>query len=597
MGRMRLKLEYRNLHLPLLFKVLTGLALFVIVFSNSLPVWSIERGEELAGDHDKITPALTAPGSQEPERDQAGANQDRPTLKLPDVIVKGDRQYRVTAERRDLLLMDPMWGTKEMPADLGKVVLPGLGSEKDAPAADTVTAKNYLFSLEAGGGSSRLSEVRLIAGYEFDDANCILRADYSAGDHPLAYGIRPFDQQGSANLDVGMTAIPGMRLSLGIVGKGETNRQPEDRVQGWGDWLERVLGKIKFRSEFEISNHSKISVAGGLGNFYQHGIISVNRPILKSRFADLFAEFEQDIQGVMPEDLNLLVRFNVISQEAILTANTQHWQEQEYLQNLLARFRFRPVSALHIDIGVRLDEFHGIKDKNSSEIIGQASLVLPTGTIFYGNMNAGLEWQLVSEWSFDHPRQSIFWLPEPETVLKSYRVGWRQRFSEQVSTNVAWFRREMRDVPVWLDGDGDGLFTLINLSEGSIEGTQLEIEIQYTKHLFQILRYVYHEVAAGPVLKLPNIPRHEVKSEFRLELAGTSIAFYYHYLGERYGDSAEVFPSLKPAHLLGTDCDIKLSSYFNIFVRLDNMLGFTWDEWQGYAGRNFNALAGARITF
>ncbi len=561
------------------------------------PVISAKRGADLSGEHDRVAPKLTAPGGQEPERERAGAKQNRPSLKLPEVVVKGDRQYRVSAERRDLLLMDPMWGTKEMPADIGKVVAPGLEDEKGAPAADTVTAKNYLFALEAGGGSNRQGEVRLLTGYEFQLANCILRADYSAVDHPLAYGIRPFDQQGSAELAIGFAATPATRIALSVQGQGESNRQPENRIQGWGDWLERAGGKLNLRGEIEISNYSKINLAGELGNFFQQGTGGPRRNILKTSLAEFFAEFEQDIQGLTPEDLNLLVRFRLTRQEACLEADSQAWEEREYLQKLLARFRFRPIFPLHIDLGVRVDQFSGVVNKNTADIIGQASLALPTGTMIYGRLDAGLDWELVSEWSYTHPRQAVFGLPRPERVVNRTKAGWRQRFGNRISSNIVWFREDIEDIMIWLDGNSDGLFTLLNLSIGKIEGASVELEVQYSQQLSHTFKYIYRQATYAEILPLPNIPEHEGKMEFRAAFSDADVTLTYRYLGARYGDPAERVPSLEPAHLVGLDCDFQVLTYLNIYIALENVLGFTWDEWLGYPGRTFNALVGARVSF
>ncbi|MBN1594958.1 hypothetical protein JW933_03435, partial [candidate division FCPU426 bacterium] len=272
----------------------------LIVFAGALPysqVWAAERGEELAGEHETIAPVLSVPGSREPERDKAGAKQDRPTLKLPEVVVTGDRQYRVTAERRDLLLIDPMKGTKEMPADMGKVAVPGLDEIKGAPAAETVSAKNYLLVVEAGGGSQRWNEGRLVAGFELTDFLCILRADYSSLDHPEAFGIRPFDQKGNADVTFSIGLLPGAKVSLDLAGKAESNRQPENRAQGWGDWLERAARSAAIRSELELGNRSKLFFAGSLGKFDQYGKGDDHPPFYGSEFGEAKAEYEQDIQG------------------------------------------------------------------------------------------------------------------------------------------------------------------------------------------------------------------------------------------------------------------------------------------------------------
>ncbi|MCD4814323.1 TonB-dependent receptor [bacterium] len=570
---------------------------FVSFFVVQTPVFAEERGGKLSGDHDKVGAQLDAPDANEPDRGKAGADKNRPTLKLPDIVVRGDRQYRVTAERRDLLLMDPMLGTKEMPADLGKVTVPGLEDDKDAPAADTVTAKSYLFLLEAGIGTSRLGDAKVIAGYEFEHVDMILRADYFSRDHPAVFGIRPFDQGGNMDFELGVRTFSGLKLIAGLRGKAETHRQPEGLAQGWGDWLEQAFGSARINAELEINPRSNILLKTRLGNFYEQGIAPDKRPVVRSRFGEIGAEYEQDIQGLMKEDINLLIKLAIISQEALMESTMQQWRETEYLQHLTAHLRFRPVSTLHLEAGIRMDEFHGVNPKNSSKLVGKASLVLPIGATLYALADGGLQWPLVQEWAFEHPRQALFSLPEAEHVQNDYQVGWRQRFGDLLSTNVAWFRKNSTAFPVWLDGDGDGLFARLELSDGKQEGLMAQMELHYSRTLSQVFRYTYRESDVAGGLLMPNTPRHEGQSELRLTYSELHFTLMYHYLGERYGDPSETQPALGAAHLLGLDADYQLLDYLDVYLKMENMLGYTWEEWKGYSGRTFSFMCGVRIGF
>ncbi len=579
---------------PRILRSALGLAVLGLALMP-LAVLGIERGEELAGEHESAKPALSAPGGIEPKRAPAGAEQDRPTLKLPDVVIQGDRQYRVTAERRDLLLMDPMWGTKEIPADMTKVAVPGLNEEKDAPAADTVTAKNFIFSLETGGGIPALGSAELITGIEFPDLNVVLRSDYFAGERPLAFYFTPFDQGGTADLEAGVAAIPGVRLEAGASFQAESNRQP-DLNSPWNQWLERANGVVRAGAEIEFAAQSKLKVSGNLGKFFQQGVHpAVIGPLLESQSGELQASFEQDVSGLTREDLNVYVSFQVKSQKAQFVT-WPAWNDQEYLHKLQARLRFRPVSVILLDLGVRMDDFRGPASYSTADVVGQASLQLPTGTVIYGAIDAGLEWQLVSEWAFQHPRQELFWLPEPERLLGHYRVGWRQRFGENLSLHALGFRRDARRTPAWVDPEANLLFTLVNLPETRVDGGRLEAEIRYLPGLSQTLAYTYRQAEAGPDRKIPNLPQHAFKTELGLEGTGFSVSVVYRYLGARYGDPAEIEPGLPAAHLLGARGDAQLAPWLDIFLSLDNILNYTWYEWRGYKGRALSILAGLRLT-
>jgi outer membrane cobalamin receptor len=244
-----------------------------------------------------------------------------------------------------------------------------------------------------------------------------------------------------------------------------------------------------------------------------------------------------------------------------------------------------------------MDEFHGVVPKSSSKIIGKVSLVLPIGSTFYGSVDGGLQWPLVQEWAFEHSRPVLLGLPESEIIQNDYQAGWRQRFSDVLSTNLAWFRKNRREFPVWLDSDNDGLFARLELPESKQEGFTAQVEIHFSRTLSQVFRYTYQESYAAGRLMLPNIPMHTGESELRLTFSRLHFTLMYHYLGERYSDPLETAPDLDAAHLLGLDADYQITENFNIYLTLENMLGYTWEEWKGYPGRTFNILAGVRLGF
>lgn len=557
---------------------------------------AVDRGEDLAGDHEKVEPGRQDPGHKEPERGRAGvdAERNRPTLKLPEVVIKGERQFKVTAERRDLLLMDPMRDVREIPADLQKMAMPGLAEEKGAPRAETVTAKNHLLIIEAGMGSSNQSVGKLVSGYELSEVNMAFQADYLAGSHPAAYAVRPFDQGGSANLNVCLTSLPGVRLSAGLAGEAETHRQPEGRTAGWDDWMEQAACRFELDADWSLNSKTRIKITSGLGDFVQNGSSQENSPVLKNRYFEIKANMETDIHGLTRDNMNLLVEATVAGQNASLDQVAKNQQAQEVMKTILVSARFRPFSLVHIDFGVKVDDLQGIEDKNTAHLAGQISLILSGGPIFYTSWDGGINWMAVPEWAFQHPRQSVGWLPGTEEILGEYRAGYRQRFGDDVSADLSAFWKTARNTPIWVDGDKDGLFSLINLPSTSVACGEAGIAIRYNRIFSHTLTYIFREAQAD-TLQIPNIPAHEITSDFRCEISGWDINLIYHFLGERYGDPAEDSPGLAGAHLLEVKTDLELNSKLSIFVNLNNILGYTWEKWIGYPERGFSVLGGLRV--
>jgi hypothetical protein len=577
------------------------MALLITLCLASIPsvlstAGAVDRGEELAGDHEKVQPGRQAPGIKEPERGRAGvdAERNRPTLKLPEVVIQGERQFRVTAQRRDLLLMDPMRDVRDMPADLQKLAMPGLAEEKGAPRAETVTAKNHLLIIESGMGSSRQSVGRLVSGYELKEVNMAFQADYAAGEYPVVYAVRPFDQGGGANLNVCLTSLPGVRLSAGLEGKAETHRQPEGRTAGWGDWMEQAEGRFELDADFYLNSKTRLKITGGLGDFMQHGSPYENSPVLKNRYFEIKANMETDIHGLTRENMNLLVEAAVAGQNASLNQVAENQQAQEVMKIILVSARFRPFSLIHIDFGVKISDLQGIELKNTSHLAGQVSLILPGGPILYTSWDGGLNWMPVPEWAFQHPRQSVGWLPGTEEILGEYRAGYRQRFGDDISADLSAYWKTAQDTPIWVDGDRDGLFSLINLPSTSEVGGEAGIEIRYSRAFSHTFTYVFREAQAGS-LQIPNLPAHEITSDLRCEHAGWDINLIYHFLGERYGDPVEDSPGLAGAHLLEVKTDLEINSGLSIFVNFNNILGYTWEKWIGYPERGFSVMGGIRV--
>jgi hypothetical protein len=565
--------------------------LILMILSLSAP--AAERSEDLSGEAEIAQPSLATPDSAEPERGMAGATKERPVLKLPEVIVKGDRQYRVSAERRDLLLMDPMWGMKEIPADMAQVAVPGLQEQKTAPQGDTLNARPYVFTLEGGAGTSRLGLGRLVAGWETQSFQAGIRADYAAGETPEAYGVIPYDQEANATVDIGGTPVSGWEVNGEVSGRAGSHRQPQP---GWGEWLEQGLGQVRLGTALRLTSHTLLNAAAGWEMATELGQEN-SQGQLQARTLNFQTGLEQDITGLTVSDLNLTLQYDVWQQATqVQLTSTPDQNLDETLQQAMARLRFRPVSSLLLDGGIRWNDFTGPVSRTTANVVGQISVLLPTGSVLYGSGDAGLEWALVSEWMFQHPRPSLFWNPEPENVLGNFRLGWRQRWSEQISMDLAGFRREAEQTPVWMDEDRNGLFTLVNLPHTLVTGAVLEVEISYTEQLTQSVSYTYRQADAGG-LRYPYLPQHEGETEVRWSSGGVSLELRYRYLGVRAAVPSEPDPSLGAAHLLESHADFPLLKNLDGFLDLKNMLNYAWEEWQGYPGRGFSVLGGLRLHF
>ncbi len=566
-----------------------GVLALAIILGVCLTASAAERSEDLSGEAEIAQPTLATPDSAEPQQGLAGAAKERPVLRLPEVVVKGDRQYRVSAERRDLLLMDPMWGMKEIPADMAQVAVPGLQEEKTAPLGDTLNARPYVFNLEAGAGNSRLGLGRLVAGWESKALHAGLRADYHVAESPEAYGMTPHDQETNASMHLGGTPLDGWELAGEITGRIAQHRQPWTSSKAW---LEQWLKKYRVGSELALTPRTRWT-AGASWSEVDGKAEGDTQKLLRANTLEIQTGLEQNITGLMVSDLNLSLDFHYWQQD---TQPPRNRDVTEIRQQAVARLRLRPVSALLLDGGVRWDDYMGIAGYTSANVVGQISVLLPTGSVIYGSADAGLEWTPAPDWVFAHPHPAPIWVVEPEELLGHYRLGWRQRWSEQVSMDLVGFRKEAKRTPVWMDDNQDGLFALAPLDRTLVTGALLEVEVRYSEQLTQSFTYLYRQGdAAGR--RYPYLPQHEGQTEVRWSHGGVSLELRYRFLGLRPFRYSVSESHLAPAHLLACRADFPVVKNLAGFIDLENMLNYAWEEWQGYPSRGFSALGGLRLHF
>jgi len=557
--------------------------------------WAADRGEDLASEAESAAPAATGPRVEEPAATLT-KDQERPALKLPDVVVKGEKQFQVTAERQDLLFVDPMAGAKEIPMDFARVAIPGLEG-KQVPGAETVTAKNYFLLLEAGAGPYHVAEGRVVVGQKLGPVNYLLRGNETTGEWPRAFAFIPDHQGLGADLDVRWDGGATWSITGSLAGKDDRDRQPAAGPAGWGPWLQRRYGEAGLQTDWALSPNASLNFIGAYKSMRQAGIPGPDRPELLADIFNCRVGYEQIIPGLIPDGLSLEIEGKVQGQSVRRERTFLDLQAWEAQKTLSVTSRFRLFSILHANLGVRLDDFEGPQGASAANVVGQISLVLPTGSILYATAQPAMLWKAVSEWAFENSWQASAALPRPESVYGDYRVGWRQTLGGSVSLEAGWFKRDATQTPVWTDDDQDGLFTYANLPQTHTQGGQMTLEVRYLPNLQQTLVYEYREATAGRDRHFPYQPQHEGRSEIHWDLGGVDLGAHYRFLGERFSRADENAPSLDAAHLFGASVNVEVSPGWTVFGRLDNILGVRWEKWRGYPERGHSGLAGLRVIF
>jgi outer membrane receptor for ferrienterochelin and colicin len=174
----------------------------------------------------------------------------------------------------------------------------------------------------------------------------------------------------------------------------------------------------------------------------------------------------------------------------------------------------------------------------------------------------------------------------------SYRMfgGW--------TTSLAFFRREIKDLFIWQDFDGNGLYTLVNHPEALIQGGALEMHSELTPALTGHANFTFQEVEGEEQSsrEIPYMPKIKIQGELDWKGPygfglGTSVS----YLGSQFIDVTG--PSQIQDYVLW---DIRASyewRNFTFFVKVFNVLDQRYDIFAGYPGPDTQYQFGTNVQF
>lgn len=583
---------------------ITGLTLLIAGLALA-PGHAIERGQELAGDQETISPKQLKSIQAEPERDQAGAKDYRPTLKLPEVIVTGEKQYQVSAEKKELLEIDPMKGTKQIPDDLDKVNMPGLTNEKDSPQMNTASAKDYLLQLETGAGFAQRAWGELITGYEAESFDLILVAHYDQQAKPESFHFIPFDQEINVALDSGVRLSPAWKLSLDVEMDSSGHKNPNDAA-AMGNWLHDQVISGALTNHIRLSNHSSLSVVGRWGHYRLYAgkwHISENT-LRESVFFEGLIDLDMTLSFIKKNDLNVLVHGNLAGQtiredESIATNTTL----EETYGDFVLRTRFQPLGFMAFDLGVKLNQFNQA-DKLywDQSVVGNLDIHLPWYATLYLRLDGGLDWIQAHELLPEHHRilsQSLTTNDalRPVQLNEQVAFGWRQKISNQLVIDLSWTKRHYDDYIIWTNDLNEKLAAYQVINNVMIQDVVLNVNYQTSEAISLEASVTMTQAGWESNDYLPYYPQLEATllMAWKLNTAWT-VAGQYHYLGSRKTKVSHYHASLAEAHLLDLKINYSFNNYLDFVLELENLLDYQWEDIAGYRENGLTIATGIRIT-
>ncbi len=588
-----------------------GITRFIICIVLLAPFWpqathAIDRDEDLSGAQENMEPKSYHGLDQEPQRQKAGKDQKRPTLKLPEVIVKGERQYRVSAEKKELLDIDPMKATKDVPEDLSKVAIPGLKDEKNTPQSTTITSKNYVLRLEGVGGNHDQLRGEVIAGYENNSFDSVLRSQYNAISLPKVFGFVPLDQKAELTLSNRFKPTPQWQLSLDL--EGDTSAHSSPPVpESLGDWVRDQNGSFALKNKIELNPQTLITLdlAASQYRLYSGPWHFQNDQLRQANLAQGHVNVDITVPFLNQHDLNVLAEGTLTSQSLQENGPTGTYGSlDERFSTIKVRTRYQPLSLITLDLGVKLDQLNRslgvIADQN---IIGQVDLVFPWGTTLYTRLDGGLNWinarDLIPEplritWQSLTSNAPV----QPERLKDQLEVGWRQKVTDELTLDLSWKKKTIDHYLVWTNETGLPLFSFRQINDVSINQAAFSLQVHPQGSITMDLGMDYNEGQWGVNHQaIPYLPLWQGHAGVTWENNPWTISLLYHYSDARCASLSNPSVQLKAVHLLGLKANYQLTSKLDLLLEMDNLLSYNWEKWRGYPEPGLSLALGLRMTF
>lgn len=567
---------------------------------------TVDRDEDLSGAQENMEPKAYHGLDQEPQRQKAGHDQKRPTLKLPEVIVKGEKQYRVSAEKKDLLDIDPMKETKDVPVDLSKVAIPGLTDEKNSPQSATVTSKNYVLRVESLGGNHDQLQDEVIAGYENNLFDAVLRSQYQASSLPEAFGFIPFDQKADLALNNRFKINPQWQLSLDLEGDTSAHRNPP-LAQSTGDWVRDQNGGVTVKNKIELNPQTLVNLdlAASQYRLYTGPWHLQGNQLRRANVAKGHVDVDLMVPFLNERDLNVLAEGTLTSQalQETYPADQPHALDERF-STIKVHARYQPLAMITLDLGVKLDQLNRtlgvIADQN---VIGGLDLVFPWGTTLYTRLDGGLNW--ISAQDLIPEPHRITWQSltttdpvQPEKLKQQLELGWRQKVTDDLTLDLSWEKKAMDHHLVWTNETGLPLFSFHQIDQVDINQAAFNLQFHPQGPLSLEMGVDYHQSAWGSARQMvPYLPLWQGHAGLTWKNKPWTISLLYHYSDEVSALLSDPEVKLKAAHLLGLKANYQVTSMLDVLLEMNNLLSYDWEQWRGYPEPGLSLAAGLRMTF
>jgi len=184
--------------------------------------------------------------------------------------------------------------------------------------------------------------------------------------------------------------------------------------------------------------------------------------------------------------------------------------------------------------------------------------------------------------------------PENE---ESVKLGLRKKINQdKIEFNL--FNGEKKNLIIWTDGDGNGLYQPTNIKKTRFWGSQLSWEKKYCSRFTQKFLYRHQELEnqGSAVSYIPYEPSDILESNLQIEADRFTFEIIGRYQNKRYYEenNSQQLPAFG---VLETKLFYSLTKYAKIFLTVENLADKTYEIVKGYPSPGRRFFGGINLKF
>jgi outer membrane cobalamin receptor len=490
-----------------------------------------------------------------------------PVFILPDVIITGESEIKIGAEKKDLLPENYPIPPKETPLmELEFIKGPYLTDDKKTPSLEEKTkGKNNLGEITTYYGTYSNFYTKLVFGQPLNNFNYLINVIKDKKDYfTSSSGYNNFNIYGDVNYTFEKIADVG----FGINYYNEILGTPYSNILSFNE-LKKYFYELNLRGKSTFS--------------YDYSILT-NISYNHSDLNEL--NYKDDTYKV-----SINTNFNMVINEKkhLPRLNIELRKDSIYGMMLFAllddKFKF---DQFNFTLGVRYD-------KDKFNFLGKAVYELDNFTNLYIEYAPMLTYPVFRE-LYKNSILNVNKNLQPQNTWFSILTGVEHKLNKEIPIRFEIYRKDVNNFISLESSNGIGI--PVNISEVSLIGFNFKEEWKIFNNFTQTLDYNFVSgVNKNDSNKfITYLPNHSFKLGCNYNIIDWEFNMELEYISERYyrENSSN---KLNPYLLLSARVNKNFSDWLNLFVKGENLLNQEYEHMAGYILPKASVLLGINIKF